>query len=131
VNPATARRLALLASAAGVAVWFALPDSFWPHRAILVVTLALIAVTCFDRARFPGGSRTESTMGPEGDALIGSRARVVSVAPLKVEARGSVWNARAAGATPLSTQAEVAVVGRDGLTLIVRPAEGLGGPQDA
>jgi membrane protein implicated in regulation of membrane protease activity len=120
VSPATARRLALASSVAGVVVWFALPDAFWPHRVVLLLTLALIAGACFDRARFPGESRTESTMGPDGDTLIGSLARVVSVAPLKVEARGSVWSARAAGASSLAAQSQVEVVGRDGLTLIVR-----------
>lgn len=123
MSPATARTLAFVSSGVGVVAWFALPDAFWPHRAILVVTVALVAGTCFDRARFPGESRTESTMGPAGDALIGSRARVISVAPLKVEARGSVWSARPAGAPSLQAEAEVEVVGRDGLTLLVRPAQ--------
>ena len=130
MSPATARSLALLSSGVGLVAWFALPDAFWPHRAILVVTLALIAGACFDRARFPGESRTESTMGPAGDALIGFRARVMSVAPLKVEARGSVWSARSAGALSLRAGAEVEVVGRDGLTLIVRPPEEPAGPPE-
>jgi len=123
VSPATARSIAFISSGVGVIAWFALPDEFWPHRAILVVTIALVAGTCFDRARFPGESRTESTMGPAGDALIGSRARVISVAPLKVEARGSVWSARPSGVSALLPESEVEVVGRDGLTLLVRPAQ--------
>ena len=72
--------------------------------------------------RFAGAARTESTMGPAGDALIGFQARVVSLAPLKVEARGSVWSARPAGAPTLSRHALVRVVGRDGLTLLGGPS---------
>jgi membrane protein implicated in regulation of membrane protease activity len=119
----TARLLALILAIVGAVVWLAIPDELWPQRAILVLTIAFVAVTCLDRARFGGAARTESTMGPAGDALIGFQARVVSLAPLKVEARGAIWSARPAGAPMLSRHALVRIVGRDGLTLLVRPSE--------
>lgn len=62
-------------------------------------------------------------MGPVGDALIGFQASVLSVEPLRVEARGAVWSARLVGEIAVSQQARVDVVGRDGLTLLVRPAD--------
>jgi membrane protein implicated in regulation of membrane protease activity len=128
MSPRTARRLALALVALGAGLWFGMPAELWPQRLILVLTIALVAVTCFDRARFPGDARTDSTMGPAGDALIGSRARVVSLQPLKVEARGAVWNAREAGMETLAQQGLVEVVGREGLTLLVR-RPGAAGPQ--
>jgi membrane protein implicated in regulation of membrane protease activity len=118
-----ARLLALSLSGAAVLAWLGMPDDLWPQRAILVLTIAFVAAACFDRARFGGATRTESTMGPAGDALIGFEARVVSLAPLKVEARGSLWSARPAGAPTLSGHTLVRVVGRDGLTLLVSPSE--------
>jgi membrane protein implicated in regulation of membrane protease activity len=127
MSPRTARILALTFSGAALLVWLALPEELWPQRAILALTLAFMAGTCFDRARFGGASRTESTMGPAGDALIGFQARVVSLVPLKVEARGAVWSARPAGAPLLSRHALVQIVGREGLTLLVRPSEEAGG----
>jgi membrane protein implicated in regulation of membrane protease activity len=116
--------MALVMASVGIVVWFAMPDGVWLLRTILVLTIALVAGTFFDRARFPGASRTESTMGPDGDVLIRFQARVISVTPLKVEARGSVWSARlAAGAPAVSAQAFVEIVGREGLTLLVRASE--------
>jgi len=120
MNPRTAKLLALILGILAVVVWFALPSGLL--RILLVFTIALVALTCFDRARFPGDTRTESTMGPAGDVLIGFEALVVSVAPLKVEARGSVWSARLAAAGPVSERGYVEVVGREGLTLLVRPS---------
>lgn len=124
MNPRAAGVLALIVASVGVVVWFAMPD--WLLRAILVFTIALVAGTFFDRARFPGASRTESTMGPDGDVLIGFQARVISLTPLKVEARGSVWSARLAGVPAVSVQALVEIVGREGLTLLVRASEEAG-----
>jgi membrane protein implicated in regulation of membrane protease activity len=103
-----------------------MPDDLWPQRILFVLTLAFAAAACFDRARFPGASRTESTMGPAGDALIGFQARVLSVTPLRVEARGSVWSARLVGRPTLSQPCFLEIVGRDGLTLLVRPPEEAG-----
>ena len=127
MSPQTARRIALILVGAAAAVWIALPDELWPHRVILTSTIALAAVTFFDRARFAGASRTDSTMGPASDTLIGFEARVASLRPLRVEARGSVWSARPAptdvpGGRSLVAGGRVDVVGRDGLTLLVRPA---------
>jgi len=45
-----------------------------------------------------------------------------------VEARGSVWSARLAGVRAVSWQALVEIVGREGLTLLVRAPEKGGGP---
>jgi membrane protein implicated in regulation of membrane protease activity len=110
----------------GVVVWLAMPDHLWPQRAIFVLTLAFAAAACFDRARFPGASRTETTMGPAGDALIGFQARVLSSTPLRVEARGSVWSARLVGPPAPSRSGFLEIVGREGLTLLVRPPEEAG-----
>jgi|MudIll2142460700_1097286.scaffolds.fasta_scaffold86173_3 membrane protein implicated in regulation of membrane protease activity len=126
MNPRAAGVLALIMASVGIVVWFAMPDDVWILRAILVFTIALVAGTFFDRARFPGASRTESTMGPDGDVLIGFQARVISVTPLKVEARGSVWSARLTGVPAVSAQARVEIVGREGLTLLVRASEEAG-----
>jgi membrane protein implicated in regulation of membrane protease activity len=123
ISPRTAAILALILSGVGVVVWIGMPDEHWPSRAILVLTIAFVVGTLFDLARFPGTSRTESTMGPVGDALIGFQASVLSVEPLRVEARGAVWSARLVGELAVSQQARVEVVGRDGLTLLVRPAD--------
>ena len=120
MNPRVAGFVALIVASAGVVAWFAIPNDVWLLRPVLVFIVVLIAGTLFDRARFPGTSRTESTMGPDGDVLIGFQARVISVAPLKVEAQGSVWSARLAGLPAVPVQALVDIVGRDGLTLLVR-----------
>jgi membrane protein implicated in regulation of membrane protease activity len=126
MSPRLARALAAISGGLAVLVWFAMPDALWQIRAALVVALALVAGTCFDRSRFAGGSRTESTMGPAGDVLVGFQARVVSVAPLKVEARGTIWSARLEGLRSVSPRALVEIVGRDGLTILVRPADEAG-----
>jgi membrane protein implicated in regulation of membrane protease activity len=118
--------LSLVLGVVGVIVWFAMPDHLWPERTLFVLTLAFAAAACFDRARFPGASRTETTMGPAGDALIGFQARVLSQTPLRVEARGSVWNARLVGQPTASQPALLEIVGRDGLTLLVRRPEEAG-----
>jgi membrane protein implicated in regulation of membrane protease activity len=115
--------LSLVFGGVGAVVWFAMPDQLWPQRTIFVLTLAFAAAACFDRARFPGEARTETTMGPAGDVLIGFQARVLSRTPLRVEARGSVWSARLVGEPPLTQPAFLEIVGRDGLTLLVRRPE--------
>ena len=130
MNPRAAGVLASIVASVGIVLWFAMPGDGWLLRAVLVFTTALVAGTFFDRARFPGASRTESTMGPDGDVLIGFQARVISLTPLKVEARGSVWSARLAGIPAVSVPAFVEIVGREGLTLLVRASQAVSGRAD-
>ena len=72
------------------------------------------------------GRETPADADPDDDELAGAKAKVSpdGFAPDgtgKVEFRGTLWNARAEGGEPLPANTPVAVVGRENLTLVVKP----------
>jgi len=99
-------------------VWALTPKAYWLPRALIAFSLALLASAFFDFVT-PGLSRTYSTMGPRGDAIIGSEALVKSIEPLTVEALGTIWHARAIAEAIPAVGAAVRITDRDGLTLVV------------
>jgi len=64
-------------------------------------------------------SAQKSTMGPDGDAIVGFEARVVTVEPLQVEVLGSVWRAHLVAGAPVLPEERVRIVRREVLTLFV------------
>jgi len=65
-------------------------------------------------------SSPKSTMGQRGDGLIGFEAEVGGIEPLRVEAQGSVWQARLIGGGSVRVGMRVRVIDREGLTLLVQ-----------
>lgn len=99
-------------------LWFAMPRDLrpdWPFLAILLYVLVVRLVP----ELWPLAS-DESSMGPQGDSLIGFEAVVGAVEPVRVEAQGSMWQARVIDQGSVQPGTRVQVVGREGLTLLVR-----------
>lgn len=115
------REVAILVGAVAslaLLVWYR--DAHAPSVALGIVlgAVGLRAATLLF-ALYSRSAGSGSTMGPQGDAIVGFEARVVTVEPLQVEVRGSMWRARLVEGAAVAPEGRVRVVGREVLTLLV------------
>lgn len=118
MNPRDLAMLGVALASVALLVWFRGADG--PSLVVGIVLGAVglrVATQLF--ALYSRVSGTGSTMGPQGDAIVGFDARVVTVEPLQVEVLGSMWRARLVEGVAVAPEGRVRVVGREVLTLLV------------
>ena len=109
------------ALAVGLLAALGLAEPLW-LQGVLFTTLSVVSLLCFRR---PILNRMRAgTPNGEVDSLVGERAlardEIVPSGSGKAELRGTTWNARNAGATPIGPDQACRVETVDGLTLWIR-----------
>lgn len=96
------------------------PSAIWLVSGLAVLSVAFLYAAYRDFAPPRSPARTESTMGPHADCIVGAEALISAEEPLTVEALGTTWNASLiCSDVSLPKGTRVRVVGREGLTLLV------------
>ena len=108
----------ILIPSLAVGLWFWIPRDHRPDWPVLAIILYVLAVRLVPEL-WPV-PKNESSMGSQGDNLIGFQAVVGTVAPVRVEAQGTMWQARVVDGGIVLPGTRVQVIGREGLTLLVR-----------